>query len=144
MMSCTKDKAIKEDPKVINTVVPHSFFWEDRIVQDTAFRFGKWRSVTPLTNQSTNPNLDTIWFINDTLAGWTGFVSNSNAYLFSRTYFPDMYHITHVYPDFNYPSRTDSVTLQCGMNFAQDTFAIYWSSGAPYLPFYIEKYVKAK
>jgi hypothetical protein len=67
-----------------NTPKPVQYL--DRVAQDTAYRFGKWYSVTPWTNQYYSPYLDTIWFINDTLAGWTGFVLDSpNAYAFRKS-----------------------------------------------------------
>jgi hypothetical protein len=104
--------------------------YADRIVQDSAYRIGKWYSIMPWTNQSVSPYLDTIWFINDTLAGWSAFVPDSPyAYSFRKTYFPDIYHIAMIAPDPMISGKMDTGINECGMTATGDTFAIYWKNG---------------
>jgi len=130
LISCHKDKTNSNTPAIV---------WQDRMVQDSAFRMGKWYSVTPWTNQSNNPNLDTIWFINDTLAAWTGF--GGNPYTYCKTYFPDLYHIIILNPILQNPTKIDTVKVECAMNAGQDTFGIYWPQGleSPLLELYVKK-----
>ncbi len=104
--------------------------YEDRVAQDTNYRKGKWYSTMPWTNQAINPDLDTIWFINDSLAGWTG--QGGNPYVFWKTYFPDPYHIAVIRPGVSWqpPGTIDTVISECGMSATGDTFDIWDKNGA--------------
>lgn len=120
-MSCDKSKQN-------NTIYPYP------MTQIPGYRIGKWYSVTPWTNQTISPYLDTIWFINDTLAGWTGTVLDSpNVYTFRKTYFPDPVHIAVIGPGVSWqpPGTIDTTISQCGMTaLGSDTFVIYNQNGA--------------
>jgi hypothetical protein len=104
--------------------------YQNRVAQDPSYRMGKWYSIMPWTNQGANPNLDTIWFINDTLAGWSTFVpGNLYAYAYYKTYFPDLYHIAIIAPDPTVTGKIDTGINECGMTASGDTFAIFWRNG---------------
>ncbi len=103
------------------------------MTQIPGYRIGKW-CVTPWVDQTINQYSDTIWFINDTLAGWTGFVLDSpNAYAFRKTYFTDPLHIAVIAPGASWqpPGTIDTTISQCGMTaLGSDTFVIYNQNGA--------------
>jgi hypothetical protein len=106
----------------------------DRVAQDEGYRLGKWYSVSDTSGDAVrqiNSLLDTIWFINDTLAGWTGF-GGGNPYLYRTTYFPDPFHIVFLAQDIQNPNKIDTATNQCGMTAIGDTFIIYWFNPATY------------
>ncbi len=77
---------------------------QSQFAYDPNYRIGKWYSITDsgTTSQTHNTNLDTIWFINDSLAGWTGFLANPHQYVFWKTYIDpkSIYNIIYLAPDY--------------------------------------------
>ena len=135
-VSCTKDKTAS------NT---NAFFWSNRLAQDSAFRMGKWYSISDGVgfNFSNSPLLDTIWFLPGSIAGWSHFVPyNPYAFAFRTTFFPDNYHIAYLVHNLADTNKIDTVILQCGMNATQDTFGIYWPEAS--FKVFLEQYVKRK
>jgi hypothetical protein len=130
LSSCYKDKSTdtKSQTKYIN-----------RLAQEPDFRIGKWYSISDGKGFgfTRSPLLDTIWFISDSIAGWTGRSPNpnSNEYVFTKTFFPDVSHIASLFPNSNDPFKVDTVLLQCNTTFSGDTFSIFWQQGWGMLPF---------
>ena len=97
----------------------------DSVAQDPSFRMGKWYSVSNGAgfNFTTNPLLDTIWFISDSLAGWTNY--GGNPYVFRTTYFNGPYYIVVVAPNPLNTTEMDTSIIECGMTAIGDTFTLY-------------------
>ena len=138
--SCTKDYA--------NLNIIHqdtTIHYQNRVAQDSNYRKGKWYSISDGAGYgfTVSPLLDTIWFISDSLAGWTHTVpSNVHAYSFRKTYFKDNYHIVFLAQNVDTPSKMDSVVLLCGItSLSQDTFCIFWYNWGQ---LFQENYVKLK
>ena len=112
----------------------------ESVAQDPSFRMGKWYSVSNGAgfNFTTNPLLDTIWFISDSIAGWSAF--GGNPYVFWPTYFPDPYHIIYIAPDPLNTTKIDTVSHECGMS--GDTLLIIWPANNYQV--FPEHYVKMK
>ncbi len=117
---------------------------QSRFVYDNSFRLGKWYSITDsgTTSQTHNTSLDTIWFINDTLAGWTGF--GGNPYSYFKTYIDpkSIYNLVYLVPDPNDYTRFDTAIHQFGFTPTGDTLTIYWSFSTS--PPQAEEYLKMK
>ena len=99
----------------------------DSVAQNPSYRLGTWYSVTDsgsVPGYNHNTKLDTIWFINDSIAGWSGF--GGNPYVYWPTYFSDPYHIVYVAPDPINTSKLDTDVHECGMTTKGDTFVVYW------------------
>jgi hypothetical protein len=99
----------------------------DKVAQDPSYRMGKWYSVTDsgsIPGYNHNTRLDTIWFISDSLAGWSGF--GGNPYVYWPTYFAGPYNIVYVASNPLDTTQKDTVLHQCGMTTVGDTFVIYW------------------
>jgi hypothetical protein len=116
--------------------------YADIVAQDPSYRMGKWRSVSNGAgfNFTTNPLLDTIWFISDSLAGWS---FGGRPYLFRATYFSGIYSIVYLAPNPLDTVKIDTTIQQCGMTTSGDTFTIYWPISGLYEVF-PEEYVKVK
>ena len=118
--------------------------YQNRVAQDPSYRMGKWYSVSDTTNDSkleVNSLLDTIWFINDTLAGWTGFIPNQpHNYSFWTTYFLGANYIVYLAPNIQNPAKIDTIIHQCAMS--GDTFVMVWDLTT--YPAQTQSYLKAK
>ena len=118
--------------------------YQNRVAQDASYRMGKWYSVSDTMGDASigvNSLLDTIWFINDTLAGYTGFVPyQPRVYVFWKTYFSDASDIVYLAPNVQNPSHIDVISHQCAMS--GDTFVIWWDLNAQ--PPQVERYLKMK
>jgi len=116
---------------------------QTQFAEDPSFRLGKWYSVTDsgTTVLSNNTNLDTIWFINDTLAGWTD--CGGNPYAFFKTYVSpqSIYNLVVIAIDRN-TGQPDTSMRQFGFTPTGDTLGIYWNLG--FGTFALEQYVKMK
>jgi hypothetical protein len=116
------------------------FDTQTQFAEDLNYRLGKWYSVTDsgTTSQSRNTNLDTIWFINDTLAGWTGF--GGNPYSFFKTYISpkSIYNMVYIAPDQITTGKMDTCVHQFG--FSGDTLTLFWNFTTS--PPQVERYVK--
>ena len=103
---------------------------------------GKWYSVSNGAgfNFTSNPLLDTIWFISDSLAGWTCY--GGSPYVFRVTYFNGPYQIISLSPDPNDTAKIDTGKLNCAMTASGDTFVLY----KPTINYTVfnEKFVKVK
>jgi hypothetical protein len=124
---------------------PSQPYPQQEFASDLNFRLGKWYSISDTVGDfklGVNSLLDTIWFINDALAGWTGFVPyQPRAYVFWKTYVDpkSIYNLIYLAPDNLNPSLTDTVSHQFSVN--GDTLTILWDSGPPVQ---IEQYLKMK
>lgn len=123
LLSCHHDKPVR---------------YRNRIAEDLNYRIGKWYSVSNDTIHFSK--LDTIWFINDTMAGWTGFAADPHQFVFRKTYFVNTYYLYRLFPNVDTPTKTDTIIQQCAMNATQDTLGLYWSDGFHAL--LLEQYVK--
>jgi len=114
--SCKKDHGRTTPPIV----------YADRVAQDSAYRIGKWYSVSNGAgyNFTSNPLLDTIWFISDSMAGWTGF--GGNPYVFRPTFFKGTNSIVYITQNPLDTNKIDTIIHQCAMTSVGDTFIIYW------------------
>jgi hypothetical protein len=114
----------------------------DSVAQDFSYRTGKWYSVSNGAgfNFSTNPLLDTIWFVSDSVAGWSAF--GGHPYVFWPTYFSDAFHIVYITPDPLDTTKLDTVVHECGMTTHGDTFVVYWPTSSYQV--FPEHYVKMK
>ena len=114
-ISCTKNSTQNGNP----------IKYADRVAQDSSYRKGKWYSISNGAgyNFTINPLTDTVWFISDSVAGWTN--CGGNPYLFCTTYFNGPYYLIRISPDILNPSKIDTVIIQCGMTLTGDTFALY-------------------
>ncbi len=114
----------------------------DSVAQDPSFRMGKWYSVSNGAgfNFTTNPLLDTIWFINDTLAGWTN--TGGNPYVFCKTYFNGPLYIVSIAPNPFDTAKMDTGIAQCGMTMGGDTFILYRPTSN--FGLFMEKFLKLK
>jgi hypothetical protein len=132
ILSCSK----KESP-------PPPTPLADSVAQDPAYRLGKWYSITDsgsIPGYNHNTRLDTIWFMGDSLAEWSGF--GGNPYVSWPTYFSGPYHIVYIAPDPLHTGKFDTVLHECGMTLGGDTFTIYWPIvGNQVL---VEEYIKKK
>jgi hypothetical protein len=133
LSSCTKDKA------EMAPVPPVRYI--DRVAQDLNYRLGKWYSISDGAGYgfTRSPLLDTICFISDSIAGWTGF--GGQPYSYFKTYFKDPFHIVHLVPDPNIVGKIDTGINECGMTLTGDTFTIFWDDGYGTFP---ESYLKKK
>ena len=117
---------------------------QTQFVKDLGFRLGKWYSITDsgTTSQTHNTSLDTIWFVNDTLAGWTGF--GGHPYVFYKTYFDpkSIYNIIYIAPDPIISRKMDTCMHQYGFTHTGDTLTIYWNFTTN--PPQVERYLKMK
>lgn len=117
---------------------------QNRFAYDPNYRIGKWYSVSDvgMTLSSYNARLDTIWFINDSLAGWTGFKSNQHEYVYWKTYVDpkSIYNLIYLAPDLSDTTQTDTISHQFGFN--GDTMTIYWNFWTT--PPQTERYLKMK
>jgi hypothetical protein len=115
-----------------------------QFAENPGFRIGKWYSVTDsgTTSQSRNTNLDTIWFISDTLAGWTGF--GGNPYSFFKTYvsMQNIYNIVYIAPNPSILGKMDTDIHRFAFTPTRDTLAIWWDDFTD--PPQVERYVKMK
>ena len=137
--SCTKDHT---DINIIHQDT--TIHYQNRVAQDFNYRKGKWYSISDGAGYSftISPLLDTIWFVSDSMAGWTHFVpTDVHAYSFRKTYFKDFYHLVFLAPNIDTPTKFDTAIIQCGMTVSGDTFALYWDYGYVVFP---ERYVKLK
>ena len=116
---------------------------QSKFAYDQNFRLGKWYSITDsgTTSQTHNTSLDTIWFVNDTLAGWTQF-ANANPYVFLKTYIDtkSVYNLVIVGPDRVTIGKMDTSLYQFG--FSGDTLTFYWNFTTN--PPQVERYLKMK
>ena len=83
--SCTKE----------NNMSP-PIHYSNRVAQDFTYRKGKWYSISDGAGYgfTVSPLLDTIWFVSDSIAGWTHSVpTDLHAYSFRKTYLKDFYHL---------------------------------------------------
>jgi hypothetical protein len=120
---------------------------QTQFADDLNFRLGKWYSITDsgTTSASNNTALDTIWFINDTLAGWTGFVPyQPNVYAFFKTYIDptSIYHIIYIAPDPLIQGKIDTDSHEFGFSPKGDTMTIWWDFTRT--PPLTEQYLKMK
>ena len=120
---------------------------QNRFAYDPSYRIGKWYSISDTTGDSklgVNSLRDTIWFINDTLAGWTGFKSGSQQYdyAFWKTYLDpqSIYNIIYLAPGNPDTTKTDTIKHQFGFN--GDTMTIFWDDWTT--PPQTERYLKKK
>ena len=113
-----------------------------QFANDPNFRLGKWYSVADvgMTLPSYDARLDTIWFINDTTAGWTGF--GGHPYSFFKTYVDpeNLYNLIYVAPNVDDPNKLDTVGHQFGFTRTGDTLTIFWNFNT--IPPQTESYVK--
>ncbi|MCW3128215.1 MAG: hypothetical protein JWO03_3873 [Bacteroidetes bacterium] len=119
--------------------------YRNRVAQDLSYRLGKWYSISDGAGYgfTESPLLDTIWFISDTLAGWSHFVPHDpHAYAFRKTYFQRNNYIVFLAQNPLDTLKTDTVVNQCGMTVTGDTFVIYWDTGFGDL--FPEHYLKKK
>ncbi len=117
--------------------------YQNRVAEDLNYRLGKWYSVTDSGTVGTNHNtsLDTIWFLSDSMAGWTGFVLHQpTVYKYMPTYFSDPLHIIYVIRNYSDTTKFDTVTHQCAMTLTGDTMVILWDASVR--PSWIQQYVK--
>lgn len=132
--SCHKEEKKEQQKKYIN-----------RIAEDLQYRLGKWYCVTDMQkeyNMTRNSFLDTVWFISDSVAGWTGFSPDgSNNYEYRKTYFRDYFHLIFLAQNPIDTNKIDTATYQCGITPIGDTMTIYWRDlwGS-----YPEQYLKKK
>jgi hypothetical protein len=106
---------------------------------------GKWYSISDTIGDSKlgiNSLLDTIWFINDTLAGWTGF--GGNPYSFFKTYISpqSIYNIVDIVPDPYTIGQMDTAIHKFGFSPQGDTMTIWWDFTRT--PPLTEQYLKMK
>ena len=119
---------------------------QNRFAYDPSYRIGKWYSISDvgITLPTYNARLDTIWFINDTLAGWTGFRSDQHQYVFWKTYLDpqSIYNIIYLAPGNPDTTKTDTVKHQFGFTATGDTMTIFWDDWTT--PPQTERYLKKK
>jgi len=136
---------------IISTGCHHELTYRDtqnRFAYDPSFRLGKWYSISDTTGDSQmgiNSLLDTIWFINDTLAGWTGFIPyQPHEYAFFKTYIEpkSITNLIYIAPNVSIPGKMDTDVHQFGFTPIGDTLTIYWDfTRSPPL---VEQYLKKK
>jgi hypothetical protein len=144
--SCTKEVTstplVKPKP-IVQPVKPKKPYF-NRLAQDSNYRKGKWYSVSDGAGYgfSTDPLLDTIWFISDSLAGWTGFAKCNNCYTYMQTYFPYTYQIAY---KITHPVTKQLVEIRvnCFTSFNDDTITLV-KQGNGNDPAFYEQFVKKK
>ena len=126
----------KKNPELV------TIHYIDRVAQDSSFRLGKWCSVSDGAgfHFTSNPLLDTIWFVGDSLAGWSNW--GVSPYLFRPTYFSGPDSIVYVTPDPFITGTLDTSYHECGMTQTGDTFIIFWVTSNYQV--FGEHYVKLK
>ena len=115
---------------------------QDSVAQDLSYRLGKWYSISNGAgyNFTTNPLLDTIWFISDSTAGWTNY--GGNPYVFRTTYFNGPYELISIAPDPFYTAKMDTGSIKCAMTIGGDTFVLYRPASNNTL--FVEEFLKLK
>lgn len=117
---------------------------QNEFAYDPNYRYGKWYSISDvgMTLPTYNARLDTIWFINDTLAGWTGF--GGHPYVFWKTYIDptSIYNLVYLAPNWDDSTKTDTVVHQFGFSPKGDTLTIWWDFTRQ--PPLTESYLKKK
>jgi hypothetical protein len=117
---------------------------QSQFAYDPNYRIGKWYSISDvgITLPSYNARLDTVWFISDTLAGWTGFKTDQHQYVFWKTYIDpkSIYNLIYLAPDYMDTTKIDTISHQFGFN--EDTMTIYWNFWTT--PPQTERYLKKK
>jgi hypothetical protein len=111
--ACNKDK----------TSQTQQVTYLNRVLQDSAYRLGKWVSINDSAVIPYGSVEDTIWFVSDSIAGYSG---NGQPYQFGKYHFWLYGYIDFELPGIWYAATPQTIQEQCYTH--GDTFQIVWGT----------------